>query len=378
MKNKIIGLILVIVVIILIVIGLRNRVNNSETVKIGFITFPSGPVALPGQMSVFAAKQAETFVNSNGGINGKKLEVVIGDYSYDTKLAIPTYESLKSQGIRFFMFEGSGAAGTLAPLTKKNGDFLITAVTTLPSYSDNSPLTCRIGLTAANYGPAIANYILSKNKNSRVAMIVPISDYGSGMETEINKILTSGGGTVVDVEKYDQTSGDYRTQLTKIKSIQSKFDYLVVIHTGSVIDSMIKQLKELGISKTIVTDAVTAANPGIKDKNQINGWVVADYEYTSDIRESDSDLIKEFKTKYKELSSFEPVMLASLTYDTVLLLSQAFNRGVETPEDMSNYLINKMPEYKGISGAISFNDDCEVKRPIVYRQFVNGKLVDIK
>ena len=92
------SIVIAVIVVILIIVSV-TKTKNSDTVKIGFLTFPTGPVAIPGQMSVAAAQYAEDVVNKNGGINGKKLEVFIEDYAYDAKRAIPAYQALKTKGI---------------------------------------------------------------------------------------------------------------------------------------------------------------------------------------------------------------------------------------------------------------------------------------
>ena len=377
MKKWIWGVVIVIVLVVIIGITI-DKEKDTSTIKIGFITFPTGPASVPGQMSVEAAKYAEKVINSSGGINGRKFEVLIGDYAYDAKRVIPTYEALKLQGVKLFLFEGSPAAGILAPLTKKNNEFLMTGVTTLPSYSDGDPMTCRIGLTAANYGPAMTDYIFSKSDKPRVALAITANDYGKGIETETTKALLAKGGTVIGVEQYDQSSGDYRTQVTKLKGMQDKIDYLILVHTGNTIGSLLKQLKEIGFNKPIVTDAITASNAGIKDTTLLNDWVVADYEYTTAIRETDSSKVKEFKLKYKSQSGFEPTLSAATTYDSVMIIAEALKDDAKTPKDVSDYLVKTIGSYDGIIGAATFNSDCEVQRPVVYRKFIDGKLIDLK
>jgi branched-chain amino acid transport system substrate-binding protein len=370
--TKIIISFVVLVIIVLLVIS-SSKQAASNSIKIGVVSFPTGPAAAFAKISLNGISLAVDDINKSGGVKGRNIEVVIEDYAYDKKRAVPAYEKLKAQGIKFFFLDGSSAAAAVGPVIRADGNLSVVPSAAIPSYKDGNPLTCRLALTADSYGPAMAEFIAKKFSKPRVAFLMPNNDYGQGIQDKTIERLKALGGTIVDQEKFDQTASDFRTQITKLKGLEKDYDVLVTTNIYNTVEPMFKQIHDLGLTKPIVSENWTTMNPQFKNRDLEEGVLYADYAYTSDPAENENPNVSAFKSAYKERHGEYPSPHAANSYDSIQLLAKGLaNANDQTPASVSDYFINKLGTYAGVSGPFAFNSDCEVDRGITMRIVKNG------
>ncbi len=377
--KKTLWIVVAIVVVVLIVVGVSKKGAESDTIKIGGSVTLTGPVAAIGTLQKNVITMAVDEINAAGGINGKKVELILEDNGYDPKMAINSYQALKLKGAKYIVADGSPVVGSIRPLVIKDGNFIFAPVATTPGYFDGSDLSCRIALTSKNFGPGFAQ-LLGKKGYKNVVVLLPDNEYGRGLSDEFNKAYTANGGKILATEFYDATAagGDYRTNLTKLKAFQSTADAMVFVQAANTIEPMLKQIHELGWKKALVSDYYTLVqNPALKDLSLANGIDFVDYTYSRDTLPTDSDAVKTFKANYTAKYGSSPVLLVAANYDVVKLIAEAIKNAGDDPQKVGDY-ISHLQNYQGITGTLSFNSDCEVSRDMVFRSVVDGKVVDLK
>ncbi|EKD23928.1 MAG: hypothetical protein ACD_81C00141G0001 [uncultured bacterium] len=379
--NKKITLLIVALLLAGVIAGAVFYKNSSpkDSVKVGFVAFPTGAFSSLGEIQLNAAKMAVADINNEGGINGRPLELIVEDYAWDPKRAIPAYEALKLRSIKFFDIEGAPASGILPPIIVKDGNFTMNSNTVLPSYTDGSPLTCRISLKAEDYAVAISNYLLAQVENPRIAFLAVNNDYGVSMKKSIEAILKQQGGTIVSTELFEQSVTDFRSQATRLKELQNQIDFLVAINASNSTEPMLKQIAQLKFSKPIVSDNWTVENAQIKTRSLVNAIAYAGYTWAATPTTSDSAEAAAFKKRFTETYNQPASPVVANTYDGIRLLAVGLaNAPEQTPESVSNYLINTLHTYNGIGGTITFNNDCEAERSLVMRIIKDGQPIEIK
>jgi len=372
-KNTIIA---VVVIILIGVFVFGNSKKQVDTIKIGGAFILTGPVASVGELQKNAAILAVDEINNVGGINGKKIELILEDTAYDPKQSVNAYQALKFKGVHYVVADGSPVVAAIRKLVVDDGNFIVVPGATTPVYFDGNNLSCRIALTAKNFGPAFAE-LLGKKKYVKVATLLPDNEYGRGLADEFAKSFAKTGGKIIASEFYSTApgAGDYRTNLTKIKGFKSQIDAVVMVQVTSTVEPMLKQIKEIGLGKPIVSDYYTVKNPSLKDLSLANGIDFVDYEYLSTPVAGDSTVVTQFKTTYKNKYASEPIFLAAAHYDSVKLILVAISKVGDNPQKVADY-ISGLKDYKAITGNLSFDGDCEVDRDTVFRKVVDGKVVE--
>lgn len=367
-----------IIIIILVVWGVsaaqKKDLASKEPVRIGGAYILSGPASLAGELQKNGTAMAVKEINDAGGINGRSLEVIMEDSQYESKTAINAYQALKQKGVKFFIADGSPVAAPIRPMAIADGNFIMVPGATAPSYFDGENRSCRIALTAKNFGPAITD-VLGERGYKKAATFYPDNEAGRGFYDEFSKAFAAKGGEIVVSEFYSASgSGDYRTNLAKIKAKLKDVDVIVMQQVLNTIEPMFKQMTELGIDKPIVTDYYTINNPAFKNLALANGIEFIDYEYAKTDKSSDSKRVKDFKANYRTLYNSDPTFFSASTYDAIYLIADAIKAVGEDPVKVGAH-VSKLKNYPAITGTISFNDDCEVDRMISLSKVVEGKIV---
>lgn len=378
MNKKAIGIVIALVAIVLIVVTINNKNKESGTVKIGGIYIQTGPVSAVGELQEDATQIAVDAVNSSGGINGRKLEVIRGDSAYEAKTTINTYNALKVQGVKLFITDGSSPAAAIRKPAIDDGNFVMVPAATTPAYFDGLNRTCRLALTAKSFGPGFAQ-LLQKNSYKAASLLLPNNEYGKGLNDEFAKAFTAVGGKVTAVEFYDITpgAGDYRTNITKLKAQQASSDVLIFVQTGNTIEAMIKQMRDLGWTKPLVADFYTIENPSLKNLTLAEGIQYVTYQYSKTPQPTDSEATQKFKDEFFKRFNKYPIYTAAATYDSILLMSEAVSKVGDDPQKVADY-ISTLKNKALITGNISFNDDCEVDRTVSFAKVENGEIVNLK
>lgn len=154
-----------------------------ETMKVGLIAALTGPAGAIGQSQLDGAKCAEMNINEDGGILGRKVEIIAKDTAASPSTAIKVVrEAVMNEHAKFLVGIVSSSVGlAIAPLMEQLGSILIIAAAQSPKLtgSDCSPYVFRI-CTNAHAVVTAAAKLAAENYPSvhRWAGICPDYDYG--------------------------------------------------------------------------------------------------------------------------------------------------------------------------------------------------------
>jgi branched-chain amino acid transport system substrate-binding protein len=376
--SKTLKWVIAIVVIILIIAGVWYLGVKSTTapsvetgpIKIGVISPMTGSAV--GVYHEPLKKGIDIALQEIG--EDSKIELIYQDDQLDAKQALSAYNLLKMQGVKYFILNDSPAAATVGPEIVKDGNFSLVPSALVPSYKDESPLTCRIALTADNYGPALAELVFNKLGKKKVASIYPNSEGSVAVEKAFREKFESLGGQVIREETFVKEDSDFRTQLTKIKG-SKEVEAIVVMNWFSTVELMFKQMKELAINKPVISETWTIKNKDLKDLSLVDDVSFVDYSYSSE-ETNLSAVAKGFVVAYEQAYGEKPGLQSVQGYDTMRLLAHAIkNTNPVSPSALANFFVANVKNYQLAGGSFSFNDTCEVSRDIVIRKVKDGKFI---
>ncbi len=92
----------------------------AETIKIGSINDLTGATSDVGKDAALGIREAVTYVNDNGGINGKQIKLYLYDYGYRVPEAITLYKKFKAMKIAMLLQWGTGDTEALSPTVNKD------------------------------------------------------------------------------------------------------------------------------------------------------------------------------------------------------------------------------------------------------------------
>lgn len=206
-------------------VGLTLTISASglagDTIKFGVAGPHSGDLASYGLPSVNAAKLVIDKVNANGGINGKKIEMLVEDDVCKPEISTNTATKLVTNGVDVVLGHiCSGATKAAMPIYKSAGILVMSPSATADdlTYSGDYPNFFRTIAPNAAQSPAMVDFAISKLGATKIAVIHDKGDYGKPLAEGAKKRIESGGkAKVVLFEGITPGSMDYSAIVQKIK-----------------------------------------------------------------------------------------------------------------------------------------------------------------
>jgi branched-chain amino acid transport system substrate-binding protein len=320
-------------------------------------------------------------INAAGGINGRKLEIVFYDSKDDSTTAVNAVQKLisvdKVQAIVGPMMSGNVLAS--APLCNRDKVVMITPAGTSPKISQAGPYIFRLCTPIHTQAQAlVAKALELSGKEQPSAAIVYSNDpYGKGCKELFNKYLQEQGVTPAGIEAFQIGDKDFQAQLTNIAGTNPD----ILFFPGYLQETapLISQARQMGLAGLSVGVFGDMAPLYI----ELAGKAAEDHLNASEYDQANpSELNTRFVAAYKEILAANPqasdnIMFASLTYDAVQLLADAFSKGALTGDAIRNHL-ETIETFPGVTGTLSFDANGDVQKGDVYLfQVKNGKYTRI-
>lgn len=196
-----------------------------DTIKIGVAGAHSGDLASYGLPTVNAAKLVVEEVNAKGGVNGKRVELLIEDDVCKPEVSTNTATKLVSQDVDAVIGHiCSGATKSALPIYKAAGVILISPSATSSDLTQSGeyPNFFRTIPPDNKQAKPEVDYALNVLGAKKIAVIHDKGDYGKGLaELAKGYIETSGKGEVALFEGVTPGAVDYSAIVQKIKQSQA-------------------------------------------------------------------------------------------------------------------------------------------------------------
>ena len=287
---------------------------SGDTIKVGLLGPYTGDLAVYG----LAVKNGATLyfdkVNAEGGINGKKIELISYDNKGDDAEAIITSNTIA--------VAGEANAVNMPMITASATAEAVTVNPDDGSVYSNVFRTCFID---PFQGEKMAQYAKEKLGYTKAAIIVQTgNDYAAGLNEAFKAKCAELGITVVAEEGYAKGDKDFNAQLTNIKAANPEFIFCPNYYED---DGMIvKQARALGITVPFLGgdgwDGVTK----YASAEELEGTM-----YCSAYAPGSTDAIKAFEEAYTAAYGKDTLnMFAANAYDAAMLMCAALTKAEET------------------------------------------------
>ncbi len=241
-----------------------------------------------------------------------------------------------------------------------------------PKLSGMSKYFFRMAVQDSQVGILMGDLIAQKLKAKKAAILYPNNDYGKGLGQAIADTLKKHGVTVTSNQAYLATDKDFSALLTTIKA--EGVDAVAVAGTYTDGALITKQSRELGLSMPIVggTGFYSPKFIEIAGKHAEGAIFLGAFVATNP-----DPAVQAFVKKYKEKYNMEPDTFAALAYDQMYVVAKAMEeaaaKGTISRENIREAMAKT--NYKGITGAVQFDDKGDWVRPYLYITVKDGKFV---
>jgi branched-chain amino acid transport system substrate-binding protein len=241
------------VVVVAALMAVAVFVEAQAPIKLGVIQPLSGPVAASGNYVRMGAEIARDWLNARGGINGRKVELVIEDNKSDPKEAASAAEKLIVRDKVPAIMGAWGSSMTLAAMPKleEYGVPMVVETSSAAMITKRgNPWIFRISPPSEMEALGLEQYV-DKLGVKRADFLAVNTDWGRGAIGAFGDMLKKRGVGVGAAEFMEQSATDMNAQLTKIKATGG--DTLFLTTAVEQITLIMKQAQEQRLARRIVT-----------------------------------------------------------------------------------------------------------------------------
>jgi branched-chain amino acid transport system substrate-binding protein len=350
----------------------RQETSDHATIAIGFFGDLTGPTFNFGLSSKNGVLMAADEINQAGGINGRKLDVIIEDDKGSPEEAAVVAGKLIDR-YHVVAIIGAGASGNslaAAPKAQAAHVPLIAPSSTNPAVTVVGDYIFRACFIDAFQGEVMARFVVDTLKAKRAAILLDFnSPYSRGLSDFFELSFRKLGGEIVVKQTYSQGDADYRGQLSAIKAGNPEVIYIPGYYADVAI--IAKQARQLGLTIPLLgADGWDAPELWELGGDALNGSYISSH-YSAD---DPSETIKRFAQSYRQrYQNLTPDAHAALSYDALRFLADAIQRAGGTDSQKLRDALATTKDFQGVTGIISMDHDRNAVKPAVIL-----KLQDLK
>lgn len=357
------------VILITIFIILLMSCSSVENIKIGFIATLSGNNSGVGIAIRDGLLLKVDQINDAGGINGRKIEVIIKDDQGDKTSIVQLDQELIASGVSvIFGHELSSKAEFMVEAAKDYEVIFMTPTISSDTISNIDDNIFRTTATAYDQGETLGEHADGYSKK----ILVIYSEYNKAYADG----FTSGFDASFDGElDFFSVNNDVTKKANDIVSTyeDGNFDSLLFItnsqdmmFVSQVFYSMKVNVKKYSSNWAMASDSFADGGESVEGSS-----------FVSIFNSSESDLLKAFNKEFMSRYNKEPDFASKYSYEAACMLFAA----LEDVEDLDFSEIKEAllkTEIEGLFSSLSFNEFGDVKRESLILKVINGVLVEEK
>jgi branched-chain amino acid transport system substrate-binding protein len=342
-----------------------GQAESKSVLYLGLAAPLTGDSAMYGETVRNGVLFAVDEINAAGGIQGKKIEVVIQDDKGDPKEAALVAQKLAEDKRLFAIIGHVNSSCTLAalPIYKDAG---LTVLNTSSSAEKITQLGYKHFFRSVIHdglqGPFLVQHAVKNLGHKRLAAMVANSDYGLGLLTSVKATAKKFGAEVVAAETYVPSQDkDFNPQLAKIKTANP--DAMLILGDYNEAGLIIRQMKTMGLDIDRVTPAACSNVAMI----ELAGADAAEGTFMLGYWDPDrpTPVVQNFVKAYKAKKGEIPDEREAYGYEIPYILKMAIEKGA-TKATLPDVL--RTIEFNGPTGFTKYdaNGDVSEKMQMVF------------
>jgi branched-chain amino acid transport system substrate-binding protein len=356
--------------------SLLAMVAASAQIKMGVAGPLTGPNAAFGAQLKNGAEQAVADINAKGGILGQAITLSFGDDVSDPKQGVSVANKFAGDGVKMVVGHfNSGVTNPASDVYAENGIIMMTPSATNPRITEkglwNVFRTCG---RDDQQGEVAGQYLSTKMKDKKVAVIHDKTTYGQGLADETKKAFNKLGGKEVLYEGVNVGEKDYSAVVSKIKAAGVDVVYWGGLHTeGGLI---VRQMRDQGVKATLMSgDGITSDEFATIGGPAVIGTLMT-FPPDPRNRPEAKDVLAKFKAK-----NYDPEAYTLYSYAVVEVYKQAAEGAKSVDPKKMAAFIHSGATFKTVIGDLKYDKKGDITRPdyVMYEwKQVAGKITYVQ
>lgn len=347
--------------------------SAADTVKIGLLAPLTGFAAADGLSVLNSVKLAVKRVNKEGGVLGKKVELIVYDDRADAKEAVGLSRKLIQQDRIVGLVAGSYSTPTraIAPIFQDNEIPFVSAYAVHPDITKAGNYCFRNGFLGTVEGKCAAYVSVKMLKAKKIALLTSDNDFGRTLAKGFHEYIEkeAKGTKIIYAQTYPFKEKDFKAYLSKIKELAPDLIFAsgYYFQTGPIVN----QAREMGMKMHILGEE-GADSPKFLEiaAKAAEGFVIVTNLNRDDPRPDVQAFLKEYQKQY----GIQPDMVGASAYDGFMIIIDGIKRSKSLKGPAIRKAIAGTRNYNGLTGVIKgFTDIGEVVKEVQVQIVKNGE-----
>ncbi len=340
-----------------------------DTVKIGFNAPLTGFAAADGNSAKIGAELAVEQANAAGGIDGRRIELVVYDDQAKADQMVPIANKLIGQDKVKIAVSGSysGPTRAAAGIFQDAGIPYISAYAVHPDITRAGDYVFRTSFVGQVQGRAGAKLVGADLGKKRVVLITLQNDFGKSLAAGFKEKAGDYGISVINEYQYSIKDRQFGAIVAKVKSDKPEAIYA----TGYFFTAgpLVSQLRAGGVTAPVIGQEGYDSDKFIAIAGQAAEGVIIT---TSLDRDSSAPETRDFITAFEERAGFGADMVAASAHTAIKVAVAAMRRASsDDPKAIRDAIA--ATKLSASTGDISFNSLGEVRKAVQVQVVKGGK-----
>ena len=291
--------------------------------RIGVMDSITGAGETYGTVAAHAKQMAADEINAAGGINGRKLVLIIEDSKCNAQDAITAFRKLTDvDGVKIILGTScSGAMLGAAPLAEESRVVLFSGLASNADIAEAGDYIFRTQISDIEVGVSTGNVLWSEGART-LATITEETDYAEGIRRHSVEQFEKLGGQIVAAERFSSDITDFRTLLTKL--FEANPDALHISPQSEFAGgTIVKQARELGYDGPIYGETIAVGTAALEIAGDAANGMKAITTAPDPKNEKAQQVISDFRERYNYVTL--PWHLGS-AYDDVYITAECLKK----------------------------------------------------
>jgi branched-chain amino acid transport system substrate-binding protein len=335
----------------------------ADVIRVGTVGSLTGAEAAFGTGVVKGVKIGVAELNSQGGVKGKKLELLsMDDRGRPEEAAIAVRKLVSQNHVQLIIGENASSISlAMAPIAQESHVLMISPTSTNPQVTKVGDFIFRACIIDPFQGTVMARFAAENLKVKKVAILRDVkNDYSVGLANYFIETFKKMGGTVVIDQSYSEGDVDFKAQLTAIRAKAPQAIFVPGYYTD--VGLIARQAKELGL-KVPLLGGDGWDSPKLMEigGEAVSGDYFADHYSPENPDPRTQGFVKSYKDAYGEV----PDSVAVLGYEALKLFANAYTQAASPDARAVRDALAATHDLPMVTGMFSFDADRNPRKSAV-------------
>lgn len=333
---------------LLFVVGCATKSDVEKVVyPIGVVLPLTGDCAVASQEIIKGMEIACDEINSNGGISGIDLKLVVKDSGSTDTTLLETFDSMRRKGVKVFNLGFGKETIFTKKLVASCDDVFVNYMCSYPPITLDMPNSTRIFMNGAQVGDIMATAVKRVDDSTIQIVSMNVDNFFGKADGDYLAFNLKLPKTKFYRDVFGE--GEKKFDIFGEQIMRLFAEYVFYVGYGFELREFTESLVKVGYQKTIV------ANCGLTDINFKPSEKIKLFKVEPLFSQGkiNTPVSEKFVASYKAKYGVAPTWKSAYGYDSIKLLSSAVEKSRFMPSKMRSYFTNL--KYEGAIGKIEFD-----------------------